>query len=251
MQCKSCGAHYRIADLSCPYCGTENAFGKLWINNRTEAELSYERERIAAGKRWSPYVYNRVVSRIIAVLLILYFFFFLAAGLIVGSRSVWKRLREPRLLSDLYSELAYLYDEQKYGELNKMLDENSDLLDHYDSEIRIYEQAVHIYSSYQRYLYLKMSFFCLSEEEKAADDYYLPYTLYYAYQTYTYDHLFNSEIEDENMELLRNYQDEIHACLIGLFHITEDEFTEYMTKDYLYSDEREAFAQKVRSRNGW
>ena len=251
MQCKNCGAHYRLAELSCPYCGTENTFGKLWIKNRTEAELSYERERIAAGKRWSPYIYNRVISRVIVVLIILYFFFFLSAGIFVGSRSVWKRIKEPSVLSDLKSELAVLYDEKRYGELDSLLNENWNRLDRNDHDIQKYEQAAQIYSSYQRYLHLKMSFFCMSEEERVQDDYYLDYMHYYAHRTYTFDLSDYIEIEEENRDLLDEYQDEIHACLIGLFHLTEEEFTEIMSVDYLNSNERDSFTMKVRERNDW
>ena len=106
-------------------------------------------------------------------------------------------------------------------------------------------------SSYQRYLHLKMSFFCMSEEERVQDDYYLDYMLYYAHRTYTFDLSDYIEIEEENRDLLDEYQDEIHACLIGLFHLTEEEFTEIMSVDYLNSNERDSFTMKVRERNDW
>lgn len=79
MQCSNCGSHYRMRDLACPYCGTENALGRLWQKQRTEAELSYEKARVAAGKKWSPYIYDRVVSRVMVVefLLILFTIFVL------------------------------------------------------------------------------------------------------------------------------------------------------------------------------
>ena len=79
MQCSNCGSHYRMRDLACPYCGTENALGRLWQKQRTEAELSYEKARVAAGKKWSPYIYDRVISRVMVVefLLILFTIFVL------------------------------------------------------------------------------------------------------------------------------------------------------------------------------
>lgn len=250
MQCKSCGGHYRLAELSCPYCGTENAIGRVWMKNRTDAEVEYEKERVAAGKRWSPFIYNRVISRVLVVITALYLFSFLAMVVFAAGREVLRGIRQPKYREEVEQQCAQLYEEERLGELYRMLNKYDDLLDTGSDEVRNWRYAAQLGTAYDRYLNCKLSFFSMTQEEKEKDTFELYYLLTYANHCYTADP-YTDEVTAENETRLEAYRDEIRACLKGLLNLTDDEIDEFMSRDYWYSEDMEALEAKVRERNGW
>ena len=45
MKCKNCSANYKARELKCPYCNTTNLLGHIWLSEKTEAELEYEKAK--------------------------------------------------------------------------------------------------------------------------------------------------------------------------------------------------------------
>jgi len=251
MQCKSCGGHYRLAELSCPYCGTENAVGRVWMKNRTDAEIAFEKERVAAGKRWSPFIYNRVITRVLVVIGALYLLSFLAMVIFAAGSELMRGIRQPKRGEDVMQQCAQLYEEERLGELYRVLNEYDDLLDNSSDEVRNWRYAAQLRTAYDRYLNCKLSFFSMTQEERKKDTFELYYLLSYANHCYTDDPYYTDKISKENEARLESYRDEIRACLKGLLNFTEEEFDEFMSRDYWYSSEMEALETKVRERNGW
>ena len=70
MKCKNCGGGYRLIELRCPYCGTENLAGQMLLMKRTETIRQIEAEKRAAKKAFIPYVLSKLVNRLILLFLI-------------------------------------------------------------------------------------------------------------------------------------------------------------------------------------
>ena len=66
MKCKNCSANYRARELKCPYCSTTNFLGHIWLAEKTEAELEYERAKQECGGL-SRYVIYRILTRILVI----------------------------------------------------------------------------------------------------------------------------------------------------------------------------------------
>ena len=251
MQCKYCGAHYRTAELCCPYCGNENIIGKLWMHQRTDAEIAYENERIASGKRWSSYIYDRAVSRVLLVEVLFLIFIIITVIVFNLFRTYFPRLTRPGAMNDLPQQMEELYQEGRIGELEEIFRDYEDVMDMSDPVLKKYRQATLINSDYDRYLNDKLSFFLLSDEEKKEDEFFLHYCLYYGYKTYTAQLGVYSDIDPENIKMLNTYKEEIHACFIGLFKLPEDDFNWIMEQDYIYTEDWDRIEEIVRTANGW
>ena len=250
MQCKNCGSHYRMRDLACPYCGTENALGKVWMKQRTDAEIAYEKERIAAGKRWSPFIYNRAVSRIIVVEVILFvLLFFFIAGFF-GTKEAIYSIVAKKSKDDVIIEMKTLMEEQKYEEMQYNWQEYRDKFDETDPQILKIKQLSDLVHSHNEYVNSKFEFLYLSEDEKKSDDYRLSYTIRTAFRVYTFEPNYKEEMQPETQALLDGYKEEVHAFMVGLLKMTKEEFDEFMSLDYIpYGDS--TWEQIVRDRNGW
>ena len=51
--------------------------------------------------------------------------------------------------------------------------------------------------------------------------------------------------------MLGVYKGEIHAYLVGYLKLTEEEFEEFVTQDYMYYSDSDKWVELVRERNGW
>ncbi len=244
MRCRNCGAHYRLRDLACPYCGTENIIGRIWQKQRSDAEEEYERKRKEAGKLASPYVYNRAVNR---VLLVEGLFFVLV---IIGCILVFGVLE----FADTEhkagpEELQSLYEEGRYGEMYKAMQNDYDAYE--DPQRKVYMQAGLMYRTYVNYQTNKMAFFAMTEEEKKKDDYHLEYSFREGCEVMTMRFGYYDELEPSNQKIYDEYSREIRAYFLGTLKLTEEEIAEILEADYLYQEDVDRYIKKVRDRNGW
>ncbi|MBR3355578.1 MAG: hypothetical protein IKG47_09560 [Oscillospiraceae bacterium] len=252
MQCKNCGSHYRMRELACPYCGTENALGRVWMKQRTDAEIAYERERVAAGKRWSPFIYNRAVSRVIVVEIVLTVLLFLFLAGFYGGREVIYSIVSKEKNDDRVEKMNTLLESGKLEELQYNWNEYSDQFDDADSDPRFRKirQISNLVHAHNEYLNSKFDFLDLDEEKKKEDDFRLSYVIRVAYRVYTFEPYYGEEFEPETEALLSKYKDEVHAFMVGMLKLSEEEFDEMMAMDYFYFDD-DTWEKIVRDRNGW
>jgi len=128
MKCKNCGATFPTIRMTCPFCGTENALGKLWVHERTEAEQKFEEERRKAQKKTSPYVYNRVITRILVVEGVIALV--LAVIFVLGSAYGYDAVRTAKNKdlkhneAKLTEEAASYFDSGNYEALQRLISEN-------------------------------------------------------------------------------------------------------------------------------
>lgn len=251
MQCKNCGSHYRMRDLACPYCGTENSLGRIWMQQRTSAEIAYEKERIEAGKRWSPFIYNRAITRVIVVEIALFVLLFAAAGVFFGGRQIVNTLFSKRRVEEAVSQMNMLLEEERYGELRGIYNDYWEYLDDEDPQVERITQVADLVYRHDNFMNTKLSFFALTTEKKQEDTYMLNYLLRSAIDLYGYEPYSRFEMFDEAAKLREEYREEVRSFLIGYLKLTEEEYEELISIDYLYTEDADSWEKVVRERNGW
>lgn len=246
MKCKNCGANYKTRELKCPYCNTENIVGKLWQTERTQAELDYEKEKNKVGKIiFSPYMFDRLISRAMYVLIILHIVSIAAIFLVALGSYGWQELRFALNQAEIEAQMEEYYTAGEYEKLDVYM-EGYEAIYGYNT----YNTATSMNWRYNEYLENRLNFDQLSEEEKRKDDYYLKYALNYSAQVYNYEFDIYGKY-DKNAELKADYQKEIMAYWLGELELTAEEI-EMLTSEakYSYYDEAEIIAGNVKDRRG-
>ena len=243
MNCKNCGGEYRLRDLQCPYCGTENVIGRVWMKQRTEAELEYERKRKEAGRKASRYAYNRGVTRVLVIEIL--FFVLLIFGMVVYS---FVESMSPGR-SKTSEELAALYEEGRYAELYQEI--RDDLYRNDDPVISEYVDVCLYARIHDEFVNDKLHFLGLSEQEKKEDDFYLGNSIRYALRMYRLDGGYYRIVEEKHPEMVEQYRREADAYLLGTLGMTREELDDALAVEYLYSVDMDKVEKKVRERNGW
>ena len=252
MKCKNCGANYMLRELKCPYCGTENAIGRIWHAQRTEAELEYERRRIAEGRKINPYVTTRALSRII----ILQILVLIVLSIVSYAFEEWTYRSSYDTLSGMKTEklretVRLLYEAKDYRQMEEMAPELYRRSEYKDKEARLYAAVARAVGSYDDFLVTKMRLENMSKEEMNEDKYLLRSAIYDAYDCqhstyYYYDEPIPSELEeilDKNRENAR-----IWLCrMCGDKEMVDD----MLASDYLLEEGWDAIEKAIRINNGW
>jgi len=247
LNCKNCGAHYRTRELKCPYCDTENIIGKLWKVQRTEAEQEYEAERKKAGRILSPYVADRILSRILVVTAavgVICTAVCVAVLLIIDSAgSIYAGLNKDKVEKTMET----YYNEGRFDELYEYMSKY-DLI---GSDNYAYSQAALISYDYESYMNDKLTFWELSDEDKAEDTYYLEYAIKNSADVYRLDAGLYSEPDSKNEKLIDEYRKEIMSFWVGTLKLTEEEIAILTKDDYLYYRDLDVIVESVRERRPW
>lgn len=244
MRCKNCGANYKTRELKCPYCNTENIVGKLWQSERTQAELDYEKEKGKVGKIiFSPYMYDRLISRAMYVLIILHIVSMAAVFLVALGSYAWQELRFRLNKTEIESQMDEYYTAGEYEKLDAYMEEYEAI-----SGYKTYSTATAMNWRYNEYVEYRLKFEQLTEEEKLKDDFYLEYAINYSAQAYNYKCDIYGKY-DKNAELKADYQNEIMAYWLGELELTENEITMLTSEEkYSYYEESRLIAQNVKDR---
>ncbi len=229
MQCKNCGANYKTRELMCPYCHTDNIIGKIWKAKRTEAELEYERERKAMGKKYSFYVMDRVLNRALIIAVLSFLLIIIGVFLTFFIQDKYRELRNEIKQDEIIKKLDEYYDEGRYAEMYDYM--NKEGVD--GDEYYPYIQAALLDFSYQKYLNFKYAFLDMSYDEQMEDDYYIEYAINNSITVYTMDIGVLSELDPKNEELYESYAREIESFWKSIVGLTDDDI-EYITSEDTY-----------------
>ncbi len=237
MKCSNCGGNYRTRELICPYCNTENALGRAWKKQRSDAELEYEKAREKAGKKVSIYVIDRIITRIMLIFILIFiigvagiWIFEVARGFYL--ESYWKNHQD-----EVTEELEKYYVERDFVGMDAFLEKYS--LYSTENPFYAYRQACIMHRAYEEYWEYKLQFLDVSYEELIADehDYYeLRRTIEEAQDIYNVDIGIYDELDSRNQELWEEYSSEIMAFWKGTLGLTEEEIAYLTEDDYGYVD---------------
>lgn len=222
MKCKNCGAQYRFIQMVCPNCNAENRLGRIWMVQRSQAELEYQKKLNKATMQVNPFVINRVLNRILLVTVVLS----LVVAFISAGSYFW-RSREnmaPGILEDEQAYMEKLYDRRDFRKLEDYMTEHNLI----GTQNYKYSQAIVMSYSYQDYIQDKLCFLEMSEEQKQQDSFYLRYAISNSYQVYRCDTGIYEELDPENELLYKEYYDEVQAFWKGILGLEQSEINAYI-----------------------
>lgn len=255
MHCKNCGAQYRSRELSCPYCGTENLLGRLWMTQITDAEAEYELTRQEEGKGLPIYVMNRVINRVLLIsggLIVLVFLALIGTSftmeVIVPHFS--ERTQKLTKGDDIEAAAAQLYEDGEYYKLYEFMRDH-ELIG--ESGYEVYSQAAELSWEYEQFCAARMGFLCESEEKKLEDSYYLESSIRDGARILNDEWDICEEIEPENEELIANIYADVESWLRGGLKFTDQEMQKiYECKESYFSYAlAEELADTAKEKGGW
>lgn len=246
MKCKNCGANYKTRELECPYCHTENIIGRIWKVKRSEAELDYERARREMGKKSSPYVLDRVLTRAIVIIIAMTILFFIGAVLTFflaeKAGDAWEQANNAKILE----QVKTYYANGQYEEIDEM----RRTYDMEGAEYFPYMQAASLNYKYNSYMENKYEYIEMTEEEKRDDDYAIEYFLRHSRDVVTINMVKYSELDEMNQKLYDEYVLEIQSAWISILKLTEEEISYLSDKEkILYSDDYDSLITKIKERS--
>ncbi len=263
MKCKGCGGNFKTREMVCPYCGRENFLGSVWSARRSQAELDYEKRMQNAGKAASPYVWNRLLGRILLIeggIVVLTILITLLVGIItVSIPYVYKHFNREKVDAQMEEAFragdgARLYDLMDKYEIfgddhpnprYKLYTQYAFLSRDYD---HFMEHTVEYYDDLDRYLNTKPE---EMETSYARDglEYCLESLLEYGARVVTLDSAeykdgVYEEIADDHQEM----SVQVECWLKAVLHLTEEDWDAICDPETDYWDMDEYAAELVERR---
>lgn len=218
MKCPNCGGEVSVNDVKCPYCGTPNQEGILFQSevHKRKRFNQYLRQKITEQMR-IPLIQRCMNLGIFFLILLFVIQIFISLGIyLVSEGHIFAGLFRP---DDYEEQMAALYEEGSYGELNAFMERC-----HLESsDYPIYTQICIINYDYQRFLEHVM--FCMQDMEQGRipDSYHLEYAFRQAGELLAPYIPAYPDIYSENQEALEAYQQEALICLSGMFRLPQEE----------------------------
>lgn len=238
MKCKKCGANYKTKELSCPYCNTENLIGKIWMHERSAAELEYEKTRKELGKKISTYSVNRILNRTMVIMLLTCI---LATAALITGTIAWA------IISGLFTgpdrrtvakRIDKLFEEGKYSEFAYEVSVH-------DGEYP-YMQASLMIRDYDKYINYKYRYLKLDDEQRKKDNFSLEYSIREAIAVYKLDYYKYSELHAANRELHEMYVAEIESYFKSILGLSDEDIEFMVKEEYLSNEEMKDIVKKAK-----
>lgn len=258
MKCSNCNGDYRTRELKCPYCGTENLLGSLWVIEISQAERDLKRAKLEKGLRgWTIYDVNRIVSRISLVLFVIAIIgTIIIAGISIGD---WG-MQELYLISHkdgIQEAIETCYEQGDYMKMKSYMDE----YELYNKEE--YEKYSQLALHCSDYFWVQDLLSKIVQDRRSPKpsemDSYESWTagiLKRSFDVYVWfyqmDERYKLDIAPENRELFQAWHDEMIALWVGTLCMTDEEIQEVISSDYyLVYDVAERLAQSIVARRYW
>lgn len=248
MKCKNCGANYRTRELKCPYCGTENVIGKIWLIERTTAQREYEDVREGIKRSSKRYVLDKMLNRILLILIGLFLVCVVLSLAIPGGYKLYRSMYR-----SIHTEEMEQVMEEYYlgGEYRKLYDYMSQY-DLFGQNYYTYAQAALMSFSYDHYKIEALGFLSQSEKEREKYDYYLRYAIMYSHDIWRMDSGIYSELDPKNIKLHEAYKNDILAFWRGMLGMTEEEIKFLTEKEgYLFARDLDELSASIMERRAW
>ena len=245
MKCKNCNGQYKTRELKCPYCGTENLIGRLWLIERNEIEQQYEDAKEEIKRKTVPYVMDRVLNRILIVFSLVFVLVNILIILInVGYFAVMELNLNINKEKHVQQMEAYFGDEN-YTDLYLYMKKNNLFQeDHY-----VYAQAAMLHSSFQKFLISKQEMIQMLEEKEYDENDYWEYDiesiLKEANDLFLLKNCFHRQKISENEELYEICTQDAIAFLMGSLELTEEEVQLVMEEDFSFNGKKEELAETI------
>lgn len=244
MKCKSCGGNYAARELNCPYCGNLNPTGHLWRRERRKAEQDYE---TAAGQlpQLRRKMANKIINRVLLIEAALFVLLIAGMALVFYIGDISMQANAGLKKSELQSEMAELYEQERFGELYALLnDYNLDGQEHYE-----YMQMGLLNFDYEQFQQDRMTFF--GEISDDTPDSYTISSLLDSMHDVLYPYIpAYPDITGSNAAFLQEQQADVTAFAKAVLGMTDEEIA-LLSKEYMTIDEEDALTAAILERRCW
>lgn len=246
MKCKNCSANYKARELKCPYCDTTNLLGHIWLSEKTEAELEYEKTKREYGGI-SKYVVYRVLTRVLVLEVVVGILIFLGVVAYFFLEETFTSVSFKMNKDKIEVKMEEAWKSEDYDRLDAIMDKyNIDGQDYY-----IYTQATIIHSDYERFTEARLGFLMLSEEEKQSREYEIESSLEKAYDLLAVDFGLYDELAKENEAQYERVKAEVEAYLRGTLGMTQEEYRTFAETEYLSYSDIAVWRENLLKREAW
>lgn len=246
MKCKNCSANYKARELKCPYCNTTNLLGHIWLSEKTEAELEYEKAKKEYGGI-SKYVVYRVLTRILVLEILVGALIFLGVVAYFSLEETFTAASFKMNKDKIEAKMEAAWKAEDYDRLDAIMDKyNIDGQDYY-----IYTQSTIIQSDYERFTEARLGFLMLTEEEKQTREYEIESSLEKAYDLLTVDFGLYDVLAVENKAQYERVTAEVDAYLRGTLGMTQEEYSSFTETEYLSYSDVAVWREKLLKREAW
>ena len=243
MKCNNCGGNYAARELRCPYCGTENATGKRWKQQREKAQQDYRTAETETFPVIRKKMANKVLNRVLLAEGGLFLLWLLGIFVVFLLSDFAGNISFNVNKNKFESHMSQLYEAEEYGELySYMSDKNLIGQNYYE-----YSQMSLIYFDYSQFTEMRLQFFTQIQSDSL--------------ERHTVDRLLAEirsvldphipaypDVTAENWEKLKPLQEDVLGFAYGMLGLTEEEIAR-MTEDiYLDHDIQEALIDTVMER---
>lgn len=231
MKCKNCGADYRLRQLRCPYCETENLLGRMWLIKRTDTIKKVEAEQRAAKKKFVPYVVSKTVNRLILfmVVILIAFIMIFEMHMIPGSKKdADGKIITPKMLS--------LHEDGEYYKLREYLD-SIDGGGLYTEIPEYMAQSALLAYDYNEFIEYRLNY--LGEDRSKWEEDYFKMVIDKCVDIHNLEVGVYSGYHEENQKQYDEYNEYIMAFLKGTLSLTDEELNVLMDEDASYSEQKE------------
>lgn len=248
MKCKNCGANYKTRELKCPYCGTENMVGRIWLMERDDVSREYEETKEKVRKKSRLYVADKVLNRILLILVLFSCCFFLLAAAAVGLGSLYGKIYRQVHREELQRTMEEYYQAGEYKELYDYMSKYQ----MFGQETYQYSQAAFMGFDYDNFKSNSLSFLSQDEEKKQEDHYLLEYTLRCAHRVWHLDMGMFSELDSGNEMILKENKIDVLAFFRGMLGMTEEEISILTdNEDFPDTEVLEELVEGIMERRSW
>lgn len=245
MKCKNCNGQYKTRELKCPYCGTENLIGRLWLIERNEIEQQYEDAKEEIKRKTIPYVIDRVLNRILIIFALVFVLVNILIILInVGYYAMVEldlHINEEKYVQ----QMEVYFDEKNYAELYVYMEKKN----LFNEDNYVYAQAALIYNEFQNFLISKQEIIQMLEEEdfeeKQDYEYRIESILKDANDLFIVRKGIYSDKVSENEELYEICTQDAIAFLVGSLELTEEEVQLVMEEDFSFNGNKENLVEAI------
>ena len=225
MICKNCGANYKLRELRCPYCGTENGLGRIWLMRRNETIKRFEAEKREAKQRFVPYVVSKLVNRLILLFAICCI---VMVGVLIHAAV---RKYGGSASADAKKKAMALYEDDEFYELHEYMSDNN----LYGKVPDYVTQAAALAYDYNEFLTFRMIYVPENPGDWEEDD--IKFILGKTMNLYTHNEgIYDAEFE-ENQELYEVYRKRLRAFWMGTLRCSEEEVEFLADEDSQYEPE--------------
>ena len=248
MKCKNCGGNYKTKELKCPYCGTENLIGKIWLIERESVDQEYEQVKKSGGVRNIRYVLDKVMNRIILISTILLILIYVVGMALSAVSDLYDKFYLKINRNKIEQTMEDYYNNWQFAELYDYMGKH----DLFGQGYYKYAQASFIQFDYDMYKNDFLMYLSLPDEEKEDRQFLLENAVKASVRAYNIDAGLYSDETGENLEVYERFRSEMIAFWKGMLGMTQEEIDKILSKDFsFYNDEYTKFIDEIAKRRAW